>query len=418
MSKLVFNRDGGASDEYGHLLALSRLFGGNVIQGLNVTQAASPNMTVLVQPGTAFIPTGTSPTNYAYMVGVDTTNGDPVTISTANASNPRIDTIVLYVDKSVTPSISPANNPTLLKSLAVAGTPAASPTAPSGSTIQTAVGAANPYIVLANVTVSTNATQITTSNIADARSLISLNIGAVAASTGVTDAGTNLLSSRQETIRNFVASGGVVVQTSGLTTSFSNIVYYVAGTRYTLSGVANRSNGASKDIYIDITAGAAAPTYTEVSNNTSAPALAANSVRVAKVVTNASAVTAIQQTMNDTNNVPIYPQAVGTKTTDANGWTQYESDNYREFRKRVTFSQTISGATTINTLSSTNLPVGLATLGNYFISATKVLSGNAYNLDWGLEMSTSSAAINITAATSSAASVAYSGFFDLVIVTN
>jgi len=58
--------------------------------------------------------------------------------------------------------------------VAVAGTPNASPSAPSGATIQAAVGASNPYIVLANVLVGTSVTQINSSNITDLRTMASL----------------------------------------------------------------------------------------------------------------------------------------------------------------------------------------------------------------------------------------------------
>lgn len=171
MARLVFNRDGGSANEYGHLLALSRFMTGEVIEGMAVTAPGS-NMTVSVGIGTAAIPTGTTPSNYSYFVGVDTAGGESVTITTANSSNPRIDVIVAYVDKSVTPSTGTPNNPNnMLKLVAVAGTPAASPSAPNTAAIQAAIGAANPFIILANVTVGTSVTQITNTNIADKRKL-------------------------------------------------------------------------------------------------------------------------------------------------------------------------------------------------------------------------------------------------------
>ena len=47
--------------------------------------------------------------------------------------------------------------------VAVDGTPAPLPSAPSGSTIQSAVGASNPYIVLENVTIPSGASNLATS---------------------------------------------------------------------------------------------------------------------------------------------------------------------------------------------------------------------------------------------------------------
>lgn len=172
MSRLVLNRDGGSADEYGHLLALSRLITGEVIQGMAVAANASPSMGVRVQAGLAAIPIGASPTDYREFATIDTTSpGEAVTITTASASNPRNDLIVAYVNRSLTPSTATPNNPNMLVVAAVAGTPAASPSDPSGSAIQTAIGAANPYIILARVLVGTSVTQITNANITDMRVL-------------------------------------------------------------------------------------------------------------------------------------------------------------------------------------------------------------------------------------------------------
>lgn len=137
-------------------------------------------MTVIVGQGSARISTGTYPSSYGYFVGIDTTTGSPagesVTITTAPTSNSRIDTIVAYVDLSVTPSSATANNPNnMLKVAAVAGTPAASPTAPSNATIQSAIGASNPFIKLANVLVGTNVTSINNGNITDLRTFAAIS---------------------------------------------------------------------------------------------------------------------------------------------------------------------------------------------------------------------------------------------------
>lgn len=145
-----------------------------------VVAATSPGMSVTVSQGSARISTGTYPTSYGYFVAIDTTSGSPagesVTITTANSSNPRIDTIVAYVDLSVTASNGTPNNPNnMLKVAAVAGTPAGSPSAPNTAAIQSAIGAANPYIILANVLVGTSVTQITNSNITDLRTFVGTN---------------------------------------------------------------------------------------------------------------------------------------------------------------------------------------------------------------------------------------------------
>lgn len=147
-----------------------------------VVANGTPNMTTIVSAGSCRISTGTYPSSYGYFGAIDTTTGtpagEPVTHATANGSNPRIDTVVAYVDTTLTPSTSPANNPGMLKLMAVAGTPNASPSAPSGATIQAAVGAANPYIKLANVLVGTSVTTITNANITDVRTMAGLGLSA------------------------------------------------------------------------------------------------------------------------------------------------------------------------------------------------------------------------------------------------
>lgn len=170
MSKLVFNRDGGKTDEFGHLLALMRFMQGEVIEGLQVTANGTPNMSVNVPYGVAAIPTGSGATAYRYFVGLDATEN--VTIPTANGSNPRNDLIVLWVDKSVTPNQSVTNNSNnMLKISVVSGTPASTPADPNTAAIQAAIGASNPYIILARVVTGAGVTQINSGNITDLRSL-------------------------------------------------------------------------------------------------------------------------------------------------------------------------------------------------------------------------------------------------------
>lgn len=179
MSRLVFNRTGGAADEYGHLQALNRLLIGDVIEGMQVVAKTSPNMSVTVGPGSARVSTGTYPTSYGYWVAIDTTTGSPVgenvTITTAPSSNSRIDTIVAYVNVGATATTSPVNNPGMLVVAAVPGTVASSPVAPSNATIQSAISAANPFIKLANVLVGTSVTQINSGNITDVRTYATIN---------------------------------------------------------------------------------------------------------------------------------------------------------------------------------------------------------------------------------------------------
>lgn len=174
MSKLVSNYTSNGSsttDEYGTFIALNRLLTGDVIEGFAVTQNTSLGMSTLVQPGSGRITTGTYPSSYGYFISHDTTAGEVVTHSTAAAS-PRIDYVIAYIDKFVAGSTSSSfvnNTNNVLKFAAVAGTPSGSPVVPTTSQIQTAIGAANPYIILAQIAVGANVTQITNSNITDLR---------------------------------------------------------------------------------------------------------------------------------------------------------------------------------------------------------------------------------------------------------
>lgn len=180
-AKLVHNYTANGSsttDEYGTQLILNRIVSGEVVEGFNVVANGTPNMTVKVNPGSGRIPTGTYPASYGYLISHDTAAGESVTISAAAAS-PRIDYIVAYVDKSVAGSTSPANvNNTnnVLKFVAVAGTPAASPSVPTTLQIQTAIGASNPYSIYAQIAVGANVTSIVNGNITDKRTMASLSM--------------------------------------------------------------------------------------------------------------------------------------------------------------------------------------------------------------------------------------------------
>ena len=109
---------------------------------------------------------------YGYTVWTDAVVA--VGITTADPSNPRIDRIVGYVDLSVVPDSANANNPGILKFMAIAGTPAASPSAPSDVTVQASVGASNPYFNIASVLVGTGVTTIDDTKITDTRVFVTI----------------------------------------------------------------------------------------------------------------------------------------------------------------------------------------------------------------------------------------------------
>lgn len=166
MTLFLTNRDGnGKTNEEGHYRLPSRILSGfnYGTNDLKVTQASPLSMNVLVAAGDYRIEAG----SYAYSGWNDA--AATVTIPTAAPVNPRISLIVIYVDRNAATSAVPPNNPGITKIIAVQGSASATPLEPSASAIQSAVGAGNPYYVIASVYVGGGQTQITDSNITDLR---------------------------------------------------------------------------------------------------------------------------------------------------------------------------------------------------------------------------------------------------------
>ena len=167
MSSYIAILDGGRTNQEGAMRPWRRTSSngqGVVLQtDLQVTQHSTPNTSIDMQTGDVFI----SYQNHVFYGWTDAIN--TLTITSNSSGNPRVDAVVAYEDLSVVSNAS-NNNPNALKFMVVAGTPAGSPSAPSGSAIQSSVGAGNPYYVLAYVTVANGFTSITNSNITDKRS--------------------------------------------------------------------------------------------------------------------------------------------------------------------------------------------------------------------------------------------------------
>lgn len=125
-----------------------------------VQRGAGANMSVDIGVGRAFI----KGAGNAYPVR--NTTAINAAIGSNTSGNPRKDAVGLYIDLAESP-LSDASD--VVKTFVVAGTPAASPAAPSDADIQTAVGGSNPFLRLANVTVAHNETTIDTADIADVR---------------------------------------------------------------------------------------------------------------------------------------------------------------------------------------------------------------------------------------------------------
>jgi len=104
---------------------------------------------------------------------INNISGSPIAITLENApsTNSRIDAIVAYVDNPPTGSSTATDNYEACGLIAVQGTAANSPSAPTDSAIRTAItadgasGTTAYYVVLATVTVASGTTSITASNI-------------------------------------------------------------------------------------------------------------------------------------------------------------------------------------------------------------------------------------------------------------
>lgn len=161
----VFNIAGGKHSAEAYSSFEGLLYGSCVASGLTITKSSS-NMNCSIAAGAGLIKVGSTYARRFAIEGGSLT----VTVSAASTTLARRDTIVLYVDNSVTPTTSVEDNTNnILKATVVAGTPAQNPVAPNATTIQSAVGAGNPYIILYDILVPANATNLSTATLYDRR---------------------------------------------------------------------------------------------------------------------------------------------------------------------------------------------------------------------------------------------------------
>ena len=168
MANKVYNMAGGMHSAAAYSAFEDALYGTCVAGDGSFAVTAGSGMNVSVATGNGLISTGNG---YARRIATDAVN--TVTLTAASTANPRIDAIVAYIDNSVSPTTTVTDNTNgILKFKAVAGSPAATPARPSSSSIQSSVGASNPYMVLSYVTVPKNATSISSGTFADARKIV------------------------------------------------------------------------------------------------------------------------------------------------------------------------------------------------------------------------------------------------------
>ena len=193
---------------------------------LSVTQAGSPNMTVLVKSGVAWVPGSENSVQGLY--GVLNDADVTVTITAAHATLARIDIIVFKIEDS---QYSGGANTSSI--VAVAGTPSGSPAVPT---------APNNSIILAQVAVAALATTITNANITDRRRWLA-GLGAVLPVNGTTER--NALTGLYE---------GFTVWRSDIDcfNVYDGTAWRYIGSRPTSSTVATSQNTTSTS-YVDLT---------------------------------------------------------------------------------------------------------------------------------------------------------------------
>lgn len=169
MTKRVFNMGGGAHSDAAYTAFENAAYGSCVANATSLAVSAGSGMSVRIAAGDGIISTPSSGKR------VQSDAIETVTISAANATYPRIDSVVVYIDSAVQPTTAVIDNVNgILKFAAVAGTPAANPAAPAESMIQAAIGAGNRYMVLADVKVPNGATSMNTATFTDRRKVATM----------------------------------------------------------------------------------------------------------------------------------------------------------------------------------------------------------------------------------------------------
>lgn len=176
-----------------HLIATGVGTGAVSLGDLAVTALGTPNMSVNVAAGSVFVPgsqgsttgwatnPGGQPTTYgANLIASLTSQGSyygyndatvNLTISAANATNPRIDVVCVSVQDA---AYSGSTNTAVLQ--VITGTPASSPAVPSLPVNS---------VALAQVYVGANVTSITSGNITDVRPIVGAQGGGIRPGTSV-----------------------------------------------------------------------------------------------------------------------------------------------------------------------------------------------------------------------------------------
>lgn len=104
-----------------------------------------------------------------------------------------------------------------------------------------------------------------------------------------------------------------------------------------------------------------------------------------------------------------------TSSTDANGWKVTTLGTTKYYRKRVTFSQTISGLAALS-ISSSVLPVGVSSIGTRTLVYSTVISGSAGVILINFEGTSAHTFLSFTTATTEGSSRTVTGFIDVMLI--
>jgi hypothetical protein len=167
---------------------LAAAFSSGIVSGW--TCSPKSGMTVQLGGSASVRDTALAEDNAGNKLTINNRSGAPVeiTLDGAPSTNNRIDAIVAYVDNPSTGDDSTTDNPTACGIIAVKGTVAASPSAPSDAQIRAAIttdgatGGVAYYVVLATILVGTNVTTIGSGVIAQGAQSTTENFNIPAAS--------------------------------------------------------------------------------------------------------------------------------------------------------------------------------------------------------------------------------------------
>lgn len=145
---------------------LAAAFTRGIVSGWNC--APKTGMTVQLGGSASVRDVALAEDNAGDKLAINNRSGAPVevTLSGAPSTNNRIDCIVAYVDNPSTGDGTTTDNPTACGIIAVSGTVAANPTAPTEAQIRSAIttdgatGGVAYYVILATILVGTNVTSI------------------------------------------------------------------------------------------------------------------------------------------------------------------------------------------------------------------------------------------------------------------